>query len=85
MCDIKKKKKKKALHCSLQEMPYPGKAQQHPQEQRYPFLSDNGIGRFSEAGLHEWMPFVIFRARSREKLQRHFRADFWVGFASRCV
>ena len=25
------------------------------------------IGRFSEAGLHEWMPFVIFRAKeSRE-------------------
>ena len=23
------------------------------------------IGRFSEAGLHEWMPFVIFRARNR--------------------
>ena len=27
------------------------------------------IGHFSQAGLHEWMPFVIFRARSREKLQ----------------
>ena len=34
------------------------------------------IGRFSEAGLHELMPFVIFRARSRERSQRHFRADF---------
>ena len=42
-------------------------------------------GRFSEAGLHEWMPFVIIRARSRERSQRHFRADFWVGIASRCV
>ena len=39
------------------------------------------IGRFSEAGLHEWMPFVIFRARSRERSQRHFRPDFWVGVA----
>ena len=28
------------------------------------------IGRVSEAGLHEWMPFVIFRARSREWSQR---------------
>ena len=27
------------------------------------------IGRFNEAGLHEWMPFVIFRARSRERSQ----------------
>ena len=34
------------------------------------------IGRFSEAGLHEWMPFVIFRARGRVRSQRHFRADF---------
>ena len=25
------------------------------------------IGRFSKAGLHKWMPFVIFRARSRER------------------
>ena len=33
-------------------------------------------GRFSEAGLHELMPFVIFRARSRERSQRHFRVDF---------
>ena len=44
-----------------------------------------GIGRFNEAALHEWMPFVIFRTRSRERLQRHFRADFWVGVVSRCV
>ena len=43
------------------------------------------IGRFDEAGLHEWIPFVIFRARSRERSQRHFRADFWVGVALRCV
>ena len=28
------------------------------------------IGRFSEAGLLEWMRFVIFRARCRERLQR---------------
>ena len=31
------------------------------------------------------MPFVIFRARSRERPQRQFRADFRVGIASRCV
>ena len=43
------------------------------------------IGWFSEAGLHEWMPFVIFRARSRKRLQHHFWADFWVGVASCCV
>ena len=48
-------------------------------------LASNTIGQFSEAGLHEWMPFVIFYARSCERLQRHFRADFWVGIASRCV
>ena len=27
------------------------------------------IGRFSEAGLHEWMPFVMFHARSCERSQ----------------
>ena len=43
------------------------------------------IGRFSEAGLHKWMPFIIFHARSRERSQCHFRADLWVGAASRCV
>ena len=37
--------------------------------------TETAIGRFGEAGLHEWMPFVIFRARSRERSQRHFRAD----------
>ena len=31
------------------------------------------IGRFSEAGLLEWMRFVIFRARSRERSQRTSR------------
>ena len=44
-----------------------------------------GTGRFSEAGLHEWMPFVIFRARSHERSQHHFRADFCVGVAARCL
>ena len=34
---------------------------------------------------HEWMPFVIFCARSRERLQHHFRANFWVGIPSHCV
>ena len=43
------------------------------------------IGQFSEAGLHEWMPFVIFHARSRERSQHHFWANFWVGIVSRCV
>ena len=43
------------------------------------------IGWFSEASLHEWMPFVIFCAISRERSQHHFRADLWVGVASRCV
>ena len=43
------------------------------------------IGQFSEAGLHKWMPFVIFRASSHERSQHHFRADFWVGIASCCV
>ena len=44
-----------------------------------------GTGRFSEAGLHEWMPFVIFRARSHERSQHHFRAVFGVSVVSRCV
>ena len=28
------------------------------------------IGRYSEAGLLEWMRFVIFQQRSRERSQR---------------
>ena len=40
------------------------------------------IRRFSEPGLREWMPLVIFRARSCERLQCPFQADFWVGIAS---
>ena len=43
------------------------------------------IGRFSEVGLREWMPCVIFRAWSCERSQHHFQADFWVGIASHCV
>ena len=39
------------------------------------------IGRFIETGLHEWLPFVIFHARNHERSQRHFRANFCVGFA----
>ena len=31
---------------------------------------EGSIGQFSEAGLLEWMRFVIFRARSRERSQR---------------
>ena len=53
------------------------------------FLSNQGfvpIGRFSEAGLLEWMRFVIFHARSRDwEVAAHFRADFWVGVASHCA
>ena len=30
---------------------------------------EKSIGRFSEAGLHEWMPYIIIRARSRKRLQ----------------
>ena len=45
----------------------------------------NTVGRFSEAGLHEWMPFVIFRARSCKRSQHRFHADFWVGIVSCCV
>ena len=45
----------------------------------------SGIGRFSEAGLHKLMPFVIFHARSRERSLCHSWADFWVGIASCCV
>ena len=32
----------------------------------------------------EWMPFVIFRTRSRKRSECHFRANFWVGIASCC-
>ena len=35
-----------------------------------PLFVETGIGRFSEAGLLEWMRFVIFRARRRERSQR---------------
>ena len=51
----------------------------------YLFPTVTSTGRFSEAGLHEWMLFVIFCTRGHERLQRHFQADFWVGIASRCV
>ena len=55
-----------------------------PQDQCWDHCFLFSIGWFSEAGLHEWMPFVTFRTRSCEKSQHHFRADFWVGVASRC-
>ena len=48
-------------------------------------LCMSAVGQSSEAGLHTRMPFVIFRARSHKRLQRHFRANFCVGIASRCV
>ena len=35
-----------------------------------------GIGRFSEAGLHKWMPFVIFHARSHKRLQLSLPGQF---------
>ena len=34
------------------------------------------IRQFSEAGLREWIPFVIFRARSRERSQLPFPGLF---------
>ena len=34
--------------------------------------NDSTIGRFSEAGLLEWMSFVIFQQRSRERSQRTY-------------
>ena len=44
---------------------------------KYPAaLLVQGTLQFSEAGLHEWMPFVIFHARSRERWQHHFRGWF---------
>ena len=43
------------------------------------------IGQFGEAGLLEWMPFVIFHTRSHERSQHHFQADFWVDIALCCV
>ena len=36
-------------------------------------LALSPIGRFSEAGLLEWMRFVIFHARSRERSQHIYR------------
>ena len=36
----------------------------------------SAIGQFSEAGLHECMPIVIFHARRHERSQRHFQANF---------
>ena len=32
-------------------------------------ISGGLIGRFSKAGLHEWIPFIIFHARSQERSQ----------------
>ena len=48
-----------------------------------PFLVSRGpgtVGRFTEAGLHEWMPFVIFR-----KVAASLPGRFLVGVASRWV
>ena len=45
------------------------------------FIESLVMGRFSEAGLLQWMHFVIFCEKSRE-VAAHFRADFWVGVAS---
>ena len=47
--------------------------------------SARSIGQFNEAGLHEWMPFIIFHARSHERSWCHFQTNFWVGVASCCV
>ena len=40
------------------------------QKKKKVYESNLPIGRFSEAGLLEWMRFVIFRARCRERSQR---------------
>ena len=34
------------------------------------------VGRVSTAGLHKWMPFVIFRARGHERLQLPLQSRF---------
>ena len=39
-------------------------------------FSPKAIGRFSEAGLHEWMPFVIFCERSHERSQHALPGRF---------
>ena len=39
-------------------------------EALFEFDASTTIGRFSEAGLLEWMRFVIFRERTRERSQR---------------
>ena len=46
---------------------------------------DQSIGQLSEAGLLEWMRFVIFRAKKSREVAAHSRADFWVAVPSRCV
>ena len=38
-------------------------------------IQHQSVGRLSEDGLREWMPFVIFHARSHKRLQRHFWAN----------
>ena len=43
------------------------------------------IGRFSEVGLHKWMPFTFFHARSREWSKLLFPGQFLSSVASRCV
>ena len=37
------------------------------------------IGQFTETGLHEWMPFIIFCARSRESSQLPLPGPFLSG------
>ena len=63
-------------YCDLEREKY---CYRSPKLLLQPCFACTTLGRFSEAGLHEWMPFVIFRTRS------HSRADFWVGVASCCV
>ena len=44
-----------------------------------------GIGRFREAGLHEWMPFVISRPKSRKRLQLSLPGQFLSRLFMLCI
>ena len=43
------------------------------------------IGRFSEAGSLEQNALCNLSHKMSREVAAHFRADFWVGVASRCV
>ena len=54
-------------------------------EKRQNSACDTFIGWFSKAGLHEWMPFVIFDTRSHKKLQLLLLGRFLSGVGSHWV